>query len=216
MMSARSAASQHKRATCELVWEYSPMRTPLLVVLALVGCGGAGGMDGGVDAGVDSGVDARVDAGVMDSGFVEVDAGPPPRTVFGSMTVNGMSYPLSSGYGTESLLNHQLHLGTNDAIDPRVQVTLVLPGDAGAGFSAVCGGPESVLFAARWITDAGIAFFTLNPTCAVTLSSVATAIDQDYAGTFSGTLDLEPRSVLNPGFSVMTITAGTFTVHRTF
>ena len=50
----------------------------------------------------------------------------------------------------------------------------------------------------------------------MTLSSVATAVDQDYRGTFSGTLDLEPRSVLDAGFSVMTITGGTFTVHRTF
>jgi hypothetical protein len=195
------------------------MRTHLLVVLALVylGCGGPGSMDGGADAGSSVDAGTRVDAGSVDSGFIEVDAGPPPpRTVFGSMTVNGTPYPLSSGYGTQSLLNHQLHLGTDDGVEPRLQVTLVLPADAGAGFSAVCGGPESVLFAARWITDAGIAFFTLNPTCTVGLSSVATAIDEDYRGTFSGTLDLEPRSVLNPGFSVMTVTGGNFTVHRTF
>ena len=193
------------------------MRSCLLVVLAVVavGCGGPGEQDGGVDGGADAGM-PTVDAGRPDSGvIVEVDAGPPPRTVFGSMTVNGTPYMLSSGYGTQSLNNHQLHLGTDDAIDPRIQVTLVLPGDAGPGFSAACGGPQSVLFAARWIADAGIAFFTLNPACTVTLSSVATAIDQDYRGTFSGTLDLEPRSVLDAGFPVMTITAGSFTVHRT-
>ena len=188
----------------------------LFVALALSGsgCGAPSSSDDGGDAGRDAAT--RVDAGTDAGMVVPIDAGPPPQVVFGSMTVNGTPYMLSSGYGTQSLNNHQLHLGTDDAIDPRIQVTLVLPGDAGPGFSAACGGPQSVLFAARWIADAGIAFFTLNPACTVTLSSVATAIDQDYRGTFSGTLDLEPRSVLDAGFPVMTITAGTFTVHRTF
>jgi hypothetical protein len=191
------------------------MSTRLLAALAVfaVGCGAPGENDAGADGGRDAG--ARADGGT-DGGFVEVDAGPPPQTVFGAMTVNGTPYMLSSGYGTQTLLNHQLRLGTSDAVDPRIQVTLVLPGDAGPGFSAACGGPEAILFATRWMVDGGVAFFTLNPTCQVTLSQVATAVDEDYRGTFSGTADLEPRSVLDAGFQVMTITSGTFTVHRTF
>lgn len=193
------------------------MSTRFLVAFAVMGlgCGGASiDADAGMDAGLDAG--ARVDAGALDAGMVVVDAGPPPQTVFGAMTVNGTPYVLSTGYGTQTLLNHQLRLGTSDAVEPRVQVTLVLPGDAGAGFSAACGGPQAVLFATRWILDGGVAFFTLNPTCTVTLSQVATALDEDYRGTFSGTADLEPRSVLDAGFDVITITNGTFTVRRTF
>lgn len=190
----------------------------ILVVIAVVAlsCGAPQDADAGSDAGRgDAG--PRRDAGpTSDGGFIEVDAGPPPRVVFGSMTVNGTPSMLSSGYGTQSLLNHQLRLGTSDAVSPQAQVTLVLPGDAGPGFSATCGGPAGILFASRWIVDGGIAFFTLNPTCLVTLSQVATMIDQDYRGTFSGTVDLEPRSVLDAGFPVMTITNGSFTVRRTF
>ena len=189
-------------------------RMPVVLAVVLVGCGGP--MMEGRDAGPrDGGGGAQIDGGA-DSGVAMVDAGPPPRLVFGSMTVNGTPSTLSSGYGTQSLNNHQLRIGTDDTVNPLVQVTLVLPADAGVGFSAVCGGPESVLFATRWIADGGIAFFTLNPTCAVTLSQVATAIDEDYRGTFSGTVDFEPRSVLDAGFPVMTITSGNFTVHRTF
>lgn len=188
-------------------------RLPVVLAVVFVSCGGP--MPEGRDAGPRDAGSGQVDGGA-DSGVASVDAGPPPRVVFGSMTVNGTPLTLSSGYGTQSLNNHQLRIGTDDMINPLVQVTLVLPADAGVGFSAACGGPESVLFATRWIVDGGVAFFTRNPTCAVTLSQVATAIDEDYRGTFSGTVDFEPRSVLDAGFPVMTITSGTFTVHRTF
>ena len=189
----------------------------ILVVIAVVALS-CGAPQADPDAGADAGLDAgrRSDAGATDGGFIEVDAGAAPRVVFGSMTVNGTPYVLSSGYGTQSLLNHQLRVGTPDGVSPQVQVTLVLPGDAGPGFSAACGGPAGLLFASRWIADGGIAFFTLNPTCLVTLSQVATMVDQDYRGTFSGTVNLEPRSVLDAGFPVMTITNGSFTVRRTF
>lgn len=172
----------------------------------------AGNEDAGLDAGRDAGVDAglHLDAGALDAGP------PPPRTVFGSMTVNGTPHMLSSGYGTQSTNNHQLRLGTSDLAQPQIQVTLVLPVSSGPGSSAVCGGSSGILFAARWIQDGAIAFFTLNPTCNVGLTQVATQIDEDYRGTFSGALDWEPRSVLDAGFPVMTITNGSYTVRRTF
>lgn len=171
--------------------------------------------DGGEDAGGEDAGLVTTDAG-RDAGVVVSDGGRPPRVVFGSMTVNGTPYELWSGYGTRSPRTHQLRLGTDDFVEPRVQVTLVVPADAGVGFSAACGGPQSVLFSTQFIRDGGTAFFTLNQQCQVALSKVAADAGDDYEGTFSGSVDLDPRSVLDAGFSTMSITNGTFRVHRTF
>lgn len=133
------------------------------------------------------------------------------------MTVNGAPHELWSGYGTQSPRTHQLRLGTDDALDSRLQVTLVVPGDAGAGFTGACGTTPSLLFSTQLIVaDAGTAFFTLHQQCAVSLTRVATMAGEDYEGTFSGAVDLDPRSVLDAGFTTMTVTNGTFRVRRTF
>jgi hypothetical protein len=188
-------------------------------VVILMGCGGSMVDDAGVDAGgVDAGV-VRPDAGPSDSGVVvmPVDAGRTEHTVFGAMTLNGTPFELWSGYGTVSPRTHQFRLITDDLVDPRVQMTLVVPLDAGAGFTAACGGPQPIILSAQYIVgDAGTAFFTLNQACLIRLSKVAAAVGEEYQGTFSGSVDLDPRSALDAGFQTLTITNGTFRMVRQF
>ncbi|MFT3713058.1 MAG: hypothetical protein QM817_35845 [Archangium sp.] len=196
------------------------MRAHFVAVLsvALCACGGAMSMDAGVDGGTDAGrtmmtADAGSDAGTM----MDVDAGPPPpRVVFGSMTVNGVSRELWTGYGTTTQNATQLRLGTKDDVMPKFMVTLVLPASAGAGFMGTCGMNGDSFFSVQHIADAGTAFFTLNSTCMTALTATATMADEDYVGTFSGTADWEPRSVLDAGYPQIVITNGSFTVKRTF
>jgi hypothetical protein len=190
-----------------------------VAVVAMCACGGAMSADAGVDAGRDAGtmtmmtIDAGTDAGMM----VEVDAGPPPpRVVFGSMTVNGVNHELWSGYGTTNVNAIQLRLGTKDDVTPKYMVTLVLPPSAGAGFTGTCGSGGNSFFSVQHVADAGIAFFTLNATCMTALSQAATMPDEEYIGTFSGTANWEPRSVFDAGYPQIVITNGTFTVKRTF
>lgn len=197
------------------------MRAHLLVVVlsvTLCACGGAMSMDAGLDAGTDAGrtmmtVDSGVDAGMM---MMDVDAGAPPRVVFGTMTVNGVSRELWSGYGTTNQSATQLRLGTKDDVMPKFMVTLVLPSSAGAGFMGACGMGGNSFFSVQHIADGGTAFFTLNSTCMTALTATATMPDEDYVGTFSGTADWEPRSVLDAGYPQIVITNGSFTVKRTF
>jgi hypothetical protein len=187
------------------------------MALLIAACGEPTSMDAGMDAGL-----FRFDASIpppppRDSGLPEVDAGPPPpRTVFGQMTVNGVQHELSSGYGTANLTSTQLRLGTADGVPVRYQVTLVLPPNPGANFMGTCGMTAGVFFSAQQIQDAGTAFFTLNPTCTATLSAVPAMVGEDWVGTFAGTADWEPRSALDAGFGQLVITNGSFTVHRQF
>lgn len=144
-----------------------------------------------------------------------VDAGPPPPpTATGSMTVNGVSRMLTNGFGTPSVTSLRLHLNTNDVPPAQVQMTVVLPANASVGVSYMCGGPEPVLLSARWIVSGQIAFFTLDQTCDVRLTQLAPDAGDDYAGTFTGTMTFEPRSALDAGFQLLTVTNGTFTVRR--
>lgn len=189
---------------------------PLLGIVVLVACGGPSTTVG------DAGSDMRggAGAGKVDAGRPPpppFDAGPPPpQTVFGSVAVNDTTMMLSTGYGTTATRLLTLKLGTSQAVVPYVLVGLSLPSDAGAGYATTCANP-SVLFSAQYSTDAGLAYFTLNPTCSVTLSQVASSADGgEYQGTFSGTVDWDSRSVLDAGFGTLKLTNGTFRVKRTF
>jgi hypothetical protein len=173
--------------------------------------------DAGVDAGSDAGVVVKPDAGTPDASVTPVDAGRTEHTVFGAMTVNGTPFELWSGYGTVSPRTHQFRLVTDDLVEPRIQMTIVVPLDAGAGFSAACGGPQTILFSAQYIvSDAGTAFFTRNQACLIGLSKVAGDAGEEYQGTFSGSLDVDPRSALDAGFTTLTVTNGTFRLTREF
>lgn len=139
-----------------------------------------------------------------------------PPVVSGSMTLNGEAYALTWGHGIAAPNRHVLRLITDYTVVPRIQVTLVVPDDFEPGQTATCAGPEPILFAAQWILPDAVAFFTKDPSCAVTLSHVATAAGEVYVGDFSGTLALDPRSVANVGFTTLKITAGRFVVTREF
>lgn len=185
-------------------------------LVAFAGCGGMPMPDAGVDAGNDSGVVVRTDAGT-DAGTMTTDAGPPPpRVVFGSMTVDGTNVDLEAGYGTGNRAAHQLRVGTSDALVHRYLVTMVVPTDAGAGWSGQCGITPNLYFGAQEIFDAGMAFYTVDAGCTVTLSKVALDVGQEYQGTFSGNPHLDPRSAINDGGSQLNITNGSFRIVRTF
>lgn len=198
----------------------------LLAGLAL-NCGPVTPQDAGTGTKFDAGAptDAgQVDAGRPDAGRPDAgppppfDAGPPPpQSVFGSVKVNGVPYQLTTGFGTQAARTHQLRMSSGGETNPRLQVSVVFPADAGAR-TLVCGGPEGVLLAAQYSTDGGVAFFNLNPTCTVVVTQVAWGANDggEYRGTFTGTLDFEPRSALDAGFPVMNLTDGTFRVVRTF
>lgn len=218
------------------------MRSHLLgVVLLISGCGEMMMTDGGIDAGRrDAGV-VVVDAG-SDAGMMPVDAGPPPpRYVFGNFTLNGVQHEFESGFVAVAPNSIQFRIGTNDMVTPRLLILLVLPGDAGAGFSSPCG--PGVLFTAQHISDAGTAFFTKNSTCMVTITEVPDAIpievdagpadpdagedggmdaavmyryEGDYAGTITGSADFDTRSAWDAGYKTFGVTAGTFRITRTF
>lgn len=202
----------------------------LISIALLTGCGGPLQADAGTDAGAprDAGVMTRVDAGT-DAGPQPFDAGPPPpRYVFGNMTVNGVQHELESGFVAVSPGALQFRLSTNDMVTPRLMLVLVLPGDAGAGFSAPCG--PTVVFSAQHLADAGTAYFTRNVTCMVALTEAATAVEMDggpdastyfvfegeYAGTVTGSANFDPRSAWDAGYSTFNLTAGSFRVVRTF
>lgn len=173
-------------------------------------------MDAGIDAGVDAGMrDAGVvDAGVRDAGMMAFDAGPPPpQTASGSMTVNGVNYMLTGGFATLTMNSLQLRL-LSPTVDPQIQISIVVPASVTAGSAQLCSGPDPILFSGQWRVNNRIAFFTLNQTCDVRVSQIAADIGDDYAGTFSGTAEFDTRSALDPGFNVMTITNGNFTVQR--
>lgn len=197
------------------------MPTRLTVSLGAALLCACGSMPMSTDAGADAGrvITPPMDAGT-DAGFVEVDAGPRQRAVFGDMTVNGAPHELKSGYvGMATTL--QFNLGTDDTVSPRLLVRLILPGDAGAGFTAPCNtmpgnGPVVLFVAQQIVEDAGTAYFTLNPTCTVSLSQVAAMQGETYIGTFSGSAELDPRSVLDAGYGTFTVTNGSFTVTREF
>ncbi len=187
-----------------------------LVVWLLAGCGSTSTDDAGVDAGFDGG---GTDAGPRDAGPTP-DAGgddgggmPPTRTVFGSMVVNGKAWELATGYGLTIGRTHQFRMGTAET-NPRILVVLVAPSDAGAGWVGACGTTPSLLLSTQWIVDGGIAYFTEQPICQVTFSQVAADVNDEYRGTFSGTLRWNPLSAVDAGFPVMTITQGDFRVVR--
>lgn len=192
-------------------------RLLLLSVVGLLGCGESTGDDAGAgDAGLDAGTpfDAGTDAGAReDAGTQPVDAGPPPRSVFGSMQVNGVEWQLWTGYSARSATTRQFRLITGDALSPRIQVTLIVPLDVSSGYAAECG--ANVFFGAQYVTDAGIGFYTVHPTCDAGITTAAAMAGDDFEGTFNATVELDDRSLVDAGGPAMVITNGTFRLQRT-
>lgn len=193
-------------------------RLSVCLAATLVACGTPmGETDAGRDAGSTVTLDAgaRTDAGV-DAGMLEPDAGnePPPRTVFGDITIDGVSQPLWYGYANTTATLHQLRLVTNGA--PRYQLTVLLPASATSGFHGLCGMTPNVFFGAQAISDAGVAYYTLDAGCDVTLSHVPQAAGEDFEGTLAATAELDPRSSWDAGAPVLVLSNGTFRVVRSF
>ena len=193
------------------------MRALAIFALGVFSCGGSTNVDGGIDAGplpADSGIDAG--PLVRDAGPVEpVDAGPPPRTVFGSMQVNGVTHELWTGYSIGTPTTRQFRFGTTPTVNPRYQVSIITPASITAGYTATCATDPKLFFFAQYVSDGGIGFYTEAPECSVTLTQVPAEAGQNFEGTFSGTLGLDVRSVLDAGGPSLLITNGTFRVERT-
>ncbi len=164
---------------------------------------------------------ARADAGPLapllpDAGLTQqaLDAGAPPRTVFGHLTANGATFELTSGYGNSLGKTHHVQLDSASR-NPLVQVVVVTPSDAGAGWEGSCESTPGVLVSAHWVENEQVAYFTEHQRCRVRFDHVASEVNDEYRGSFEATLDRHPLSQLDAGFETLVITKGEFRVVRT-